>query len=74
MPAPGFDWAPISVNDKQQARQREVRVVTRAAYQTPQLKEFGSVGALTQAGSGVDSEIMSMGMGMISMSPMQQRP
>ena len=51
-------------------------MVTRAAYNHPQLKEFGSVGALTQAGSGVDSEIMSMGMGMgmISMSPMQQRP
>jgi len=59
------------VNDKQQACQREERDAVREAYLPPHLKEFGSVGALTQAGSGVDSELMSMGMS--SMSPMQQR-
>lgn len=43
----------------------------RAGYSTPILKEFGSVGALTQAGTGGMSEAMGMG---ISGSSMQDRP
>ena len=72
MLASGFDWAPISVNDKQQAWQHEARVISRATYSAPCLKELGAVGALTQAGSGANSEVMSMGMD--SMGMMQQRP
>jgi len=42
----------------------------RRSYATPELREFGSVGILTQSGSGVEQEPMT-GMGM--MNP-DQRP
>jgi hypothetical protein len=42
----------------------------KLAYSAPKLRSFGSVGALTQAGSGVSSEVMSNGMA--SMSPNQR--
>ena len=44
----------------------------RLPYQPPKLLEFGSVSALTQAGTGTRSELMSNGM--LSMSANQQRP
>ena len=44
----------------------------RSAYSAPSIRLFGPVGALTQAGTGLNSEVMSMGMN--SMSTMQQRP
>ena len=42
----------------------------KLAYSAPKLRSFGSVGALTQAGSGLSSEVMSNGM--FSMSPNQR--
>ena len=38
-------------------------------YSKPALRLYGSVGQLTQAGTGLNSEIMSNGMGMRSNSP-----
>jgi hypothetical protein len=38
-------------------------------YSKPALRLYGSVGQLTQAGTGLNSEIMSNGMGMGSNSP-----
>ena len=35
--------------------------VTHAAYERPQIRVFGQVGKLTQAGSGVTSEVMIVG-------------
>ena len=43
---------------------------TRLPYKPPELREFGPVGALTQAGTGLSSEVMSNGMA--SMSPNQR--
>jgi hypothetical protein len=40
---------------------------TRRPYSPPKLKEFGPVGALTQAGTGLSSEVMNNGM--LAMSP-----
>jgi hypothetical protein len=39
-------------------------------YSTPKLKEYGTVGTLTQAGTGLSSEVMANGMA--SMSPNQR--
>ena len=65
MPTSGFDWAPITVNDKQQACQRKTRAAARDAYHPPKLKIFGPVGALTQSGTAGMAEMgMDMGMGM----------
>ena len=55
----------------------KVHDVTRAAYERPKLRVFGPVGKLTQAGSGVDSELMFNGppqnqMCMQSMNPNAQ--
>ena len=58
------------MNDEQQVWQRKTRVVRRAAYTPPQLKEFGYVAALTQAGTGPMAELMANGMS--SMSTMQR--
>ena len=43
----------------------------RKHYSNPELRVFGPVGALTQAGTGFNSEAMNMN---VSMSPNQQRP
>ena len=42
----------------------------RLPYSSPTLREFGPVGALTQAGTGLSSEVMQNGMR--SMSPSQR--
>ena len=38
----------------------------RQAYSRPVLREFGSLGQLTQAGTGLNSEVMSNGMAAMS--------
>jgi hypothetical protein len=43
----------------------------REPYAPPKLKEFGPVGLLTQAGTGLISEVMAMGP--VSMNPNRQR-
>jgi len=50
---------------KQQAKVRDARTASRQAYTPPELKEFGPVGVLTQAGRSGDPEMgMGPGMGM----------
>jgi len=44
----------------------------RLDYQPPKLREFGSIGTLTQAGTGASSELMANGM--LNMSMNRQRP
>ena len=39
----------------------EAQEIRGAAYERPKLRVFGPVGRLTQAGSGVDSEVMFVG-------------
>ena len=39
---------------------RRARVAARAVYHSPQLKEFGSVGALTQGGTELDFEFQTI--------------
>ena len=51
---------------KQKTDPSNARPDNREAYETPKLKVFGPVGTLTQAGSGVTSEIMSNGMSSMS--------
>ena len=60
------------VDKKQRVGPCYARMVARHAYTSPELKVFGPVAALTQAGSGTNSEVMQNGM--LSMSPNQQRP
>jgi hypothetical protein len=51
------DWAIIVADIKKIAEQRDTRRVNRGdAYTPPRLKEFGPVGALTQAGTGLKTE------------------
>ena len=51
---------------KQKTDPRNARPDNREIYETPKLKVFGPVGALTQAGSGTTSEAMSNGMASMS--------
>jgi len=57
---------------KKTAEQQKAHPTNRKPYSPPSLKEFGTVGLLTQAGSGLSSETMGNGMGMASMSPNQR--
>lgn len=52
VPPSEADWAIIVVDIKKIAEQRDARPTGRRdTYTPPKLKEFGPVGALTQAGS-----------------------
>jgi hypothetical protein len=53
----------LLVDIKQKTEQQNPKPTGRAAYSTPKLKVFGSVGELTQAGTAGGAE-MGMGMGM----------
>ncbi len=56
-------------DSKQKVQQRTTHWCDREEYEAPQLRVFGAVGVLTQAGSGNFNEINNMGvcrMGMMS--------
>ena len=46
------------MKDNKQNREEEYGSPARAAYKKPSLTEFGSVGILTQAGTGTLTELM----------------
>jgi hypothetical protein len=70
--APHSFWAEFVVDiNRLHDRNGEKSVGPRSPYMAPKLKVFGPVGALTQAGTGFNSEVM---MNNISNSPNQQRP
>jgi hypothetical protein len=70
--APHSFWAEIVVDNNQLPDRHEKKHAgQRSTYTAPRLKVFGPVGALTQAGTGFNSEVM---MNNISNSTQQQRP
>jgi hypothetical protein len=48
--------------------------ITASVYEPPKLRVFGPVGKLTQAGSGADSELMTVGGGTMVMDVCSNSP